>query len=361
MLKQESLKTNLMSNFKNHVIKTLSYLPFKYGFQPFYSGEGTILLMHKIVAKKADSRRIELMEANEVDTIFLEKMIVHLKKTYDIISLDDVHKRLEYSKKNKRKFIAITFDDGYKDNLNLAYPIFKKHNVPFTIYVTNSFPNLTAKLWWYMLEDIVLENPEIIFLYKEKKYRFKAVSKTEKNKSFIAIRELLIDASKNELSHILKQLEYTYNKNLANYIKAEALNWGEITKLAKDKLVTIGCHTVNHLSLKTLSEKEITEEVIKSKDELEQKTEIEINHFAYPYGTFNEIGEREINILDRINVFKTSTTTRTGNIFPQHTNFKNSLPRIQVLGTQQDILILNMYLSGFLPALKNKFKRLVTV
>lgn len=350
-----------MSNIKNQLIKALTYLPVKYAFNPFYSGEGSILFMHKVVAEKTEKHRIELMEANEIDTMFLEKMIVHLKKNYDIISLDEVHKRLESLNNYKRKFIAITFDDGYKDNLTLAYPIFKKYNVPFTVYITNSFPNHTAKLWWYMLEDIILEYSEITFLCKKKRYHFKTNSQEEKNRSFLSIRELLINASKKELSLILEQLENAYNKNLESYIKKEALNWDEIGTLSKDPLVTIGCHTVNHLALKTLSEEEIIEEVIKSKNELQQKIGQEINHFAYPYGTSNEVREREINILNSLNVFKTSTTTRTGNVFSSHKDFKNSLPRIQVLGTQRDISVLNMYLWGFLPALKNRFRRVVTV
>lgn len=350
-----------MPNFKSHIIKVLSYLPVNYVFSLFYSGKGSILFMHKVVLSKKKKERIELMDANEIDIVFLEKMIIHLKSKYDIISLNEVSNRLESSYKQKRNFITITFDDGYKDNLMLAYPILKKHDVPFTLYITNSFPNHTAKLWWYMLEDIVLENKEVRLFYSKKRYNYKTNSIKEKNKCFLLIREILINANKTDLDKALKTLEKSYNKSLKTYIEKEALNWDEIRVLSNDPLVTIGCHTVNHLALKTLSKEELIKEVIISRDELKEKTEQEINHFAYPFGTINEVGEKEIGIVNNLNLFKTATTTRMGNVFSSHKNFKNSLPRIQVLGNQQDLSILDMYLSGFLPALKNKFRRFITV
>ena len=145
------------------------------------------------------------MEANEVQIGFLEKLIIYLKKKYDIISLDEMVERLNSNKKG-RKFLVITFDDGYKDNLLLAYPIFKKLQIPFTIYITNCFPNQTGKLWWYMLEDIIIENKTISIVIKDKKYEFKCLTESEKNTSFLSIREILINASKEGLDSILSQL-----------------------------------------------------------------------------------------------------------------------------------------------------------
>ena len=347
--------------YKEAILNSIKFLPLKILFRPFYSGKGSILFMHKVIEKSSNKNRINLMRANEIELAFLESMIVHLKKRYDIISLDECYSRLKSQQLYKKNFIVITFDDGYKDNLTLAYPIFKKHQVPFTIYITNSFPNYTAKLWWFMLEEILLENKEIRFTINNNRQKFKSRTKKEKDNSFVAIRKILIDASEVDLKQILNQLEVNYNKNLISYVKKEALNWEEIKELSNDPLVTIGCHTINHLTLKLLSEAEIIEEIIKSKEELEIKTGVKVNHFAYPYGTSNEIGEREINVLNKLNIFKTSTTTRTGNIFNKHKEFKNALPRIQVLGTQQEISILDMYLSGFLPAFKNNFKRITTL
>ena len=152
-----------MSDTKQNIIKTISKTPLPAMFKPFYGGLGSILFMHKVVASKDPNKiRIPLNDANEVSISYLEELILYFKKKgYDIISLEDLPKRLNHASKDAKKFVIFTFDDGYKDNLTLAYPIFKKHQVPMTVYITNCFPNHSAKLWWYLLEDLVMEQEEI--------------------------------------------------------------------------------------------------------------------------------------------------------------------------------------------------------
>ena len=87
--------------------------------------------------------------------------ILYFKKLdYEIISLDQLYERLLHNSIEK-PFVCFTFDDGYVDNYEIAYPVLKKHNIPFAIYVTTSFPDNTAILWWYILEDLVLKSKVI--------------------------------------------------------------------------------------------------------------------------------------------------------------------------------------------------------
>ena len=53
------------------------------------------------------------------------------------------------------KSIAITLDDGYRNNFEQALPVFQRHAVPFTIYVCPGFAERTSELWWEALERII--------------------------------------------------------------------------------------------------------------------------------------------------------------------------------------------------------------
>ena len=64
--------------------------------------------------------------------------------------------------KHKRKFAVFTMDDGYKDNLTNALPVFKKHNLPYTIFLATDFMEGKAILWWYVIEDLILGHDEIV-------------------------------------------------------------------------------------------------------------------------------------------------------------------------------------------------------
>lgn len=352
-----------MAISKSTILKILSKAPIGFLFKPFYSGEGSILFMHKVVLNKdKNASRIPLMAANEIEVDFLEKMILFLKKKkYEFISLDELHHRLENPKEKSKKFIVFTFDDGYKDNLTLAYPIFKKHNVPFTIYLTNCYPNKTAKLWWYMLEDILLENTSVSLKVGDLFVEHSCKTQKEKENTFGKLRTLIISSAPEKQNEIIEALEKKYSKSLQTYVENESLNWDEVKKLSEDSLVTIGGHSLNHLTFNKLNKEEILTEVLGSKQEIEKSIDKEVAHFAYPFGTPNEINQREVEILEENTNFKTATTTRMGNIFLDHKQSYFALPRIQVLGNQQNLSILNLYLTGVLPAIKNRFKKIVTL
>ena len=75
-------------------------------------------------------------------------------------------------KEKVNKQVLLTFDDGYKDNYDLAYPILKKYNIPFAVFLTTSFPEKEAILWWYIIEDLIMKN-EVILLSDVSKYNCK--------------------------------------------------------------------------------------------------------------------------------------------------------------------------------------------
>ncbi len=352
-----------MSDTKQNIIKTISKTPLPAMFKPFYGGLGSILFMHKVVASKDPNKiRIPLNDANEVSISYLEELILYFKKKgYDIISLEDLPKRLNHASKDAKKFVIFTFDDGYKDNLTLAYPIFKKHQVPMTVYITNCFPNHSAKLWWYLLEDLVMEQEEISVEIANRKQTYSLSSFSQKEAAFHELRELFIGLSPEKQNKVIDALAQAYGKDLQQYVKTESLSWTEIKELSKDPLVTLGAHTLNHVTLNTLSKEDFYHETLESRKEISEKIGKEVRHFAYPFGTSKEVNEREVEWLGKSEAFTTATTTRIGNIFPKHKNHLWALPRIQVLGTWEGTQILEAYISGIVPALKNKFKKVVTL
>ena len=72
----------------------------------------------------------------EVTPKFFERVIRGCAAPRSIsISLDEMHRRLDDGRFPRRRFVCVTFDDGYRDNREFAYPVLKKYEVPFAIYV----------------------------------------------------------------------------------------------------------------------------------------------------------------------------------------------------------------------------------
>ncbi|WP_179004956.1 polysaccharide deacetylase family protein [Winogradskyella forsetii] len=325
-------------------------------FSSLYQGLGQIIVLHRVIPEPKGERLrntgIEITEQH------LEELIVFFKKRdYDFISLEELQDYLQG--KIKRKFVIFTLDDGYLDNLTHAYPIFKKFNVPFTIYVTTNFPDKKAVLWWYLLEDLLLKEQSISFNHQEELFNFELRSFAAKEDTFNYLRHLIKTQEGNEQLKLIKSLFSKYNMPLYEKVENMALDWRQIIQLNADPLVTIAAHTVNHPSFKAISENQILEEVNQSVQILESKLNTTIEHFAYPFGSPVEVGVREVELMSKTNI-KTSTTGRMGNIMPEHQNHLHALPRLYV-GPRTTQRYLSDFISGKISFITGSKQRIVTI
>ena len=312
------------------------------------------------VCPNSPTPRIRGSAGLEVTPGYLENMIWFLRQNgYEIVSLTRAAQILDGDYEEK-KFAVFTFDDGYADNYLHAYPILKKHAVPFTIYVTTHFPDGEAVLWWYLLEDLILRESRIEFEFDGREYQYFCASVWEKEQTYQDIHELILNGSLGTLNQRIQQIFKNYDVDLLKKTSDLALSWQQIREMSKDPLVEIGAHTIHHYPLNKLSESAVQKEMEGSRDKIESETGQKIEHFCYPFGTKNEVGEREFQIAKKCG-FKTSTTTHAANIFLEHKNLLERLPRIAVNEKRDngDINYLNLWLNGTLPCIINKFKRVV--
>ena len=312
------------------------------------------------VCPSSSKPRIKGNAGLEVTPDYLEKTILFLRKNnYEIVSLDRAAQILN-GDQVKKKIAVFTFDDGYVDNYLYAYPILKKHAVPFTIYVTTHLPDGEAILWWYLLEDLILKENRIDFELNDQRYQYSCASSREKDWVYNEIHKLILDGPSSQLNQRIRQVFENYDISFLEKTSQLSLTWQQIREMSEDPLVDIGAHTIHHEALSRLSEAAVQKEMESSRDIIESKIGQQVEHFSYPFGTKNEAGEREFRIAKKCG-FKTSTTTRISNIFPEHKNLLQQLPRIPINQKRDhgNIDYLNLWLSGILPCVINKFKRIV--
>jgi peptidoglycan/xylan/chitin deacetylase (PgdA/CDA1 family) len=322
--------------------------------KPFFSGKGQIVVLHRVLPL-SDRERIHNHLSLEISTEQLENIFTFFRrKDYDFIDLDMLPEWLRKNRNSSRKFVSFTFDDGYKDNLYYAYPVFKKHNIPFTVYITNSFPDKRAIIWWYILEDLVLKNSRIRHSFSTGTVNIRCNSYRKKEMAFVYLRKLFTQLKDTNLEQELGSFFTRFGLSIYDPDYDLALNWNEISELSKDPIVTIGGHTLNHYNLCKLTDEQSFFEISESKKLLEANINKKVNHFSYPFGEF---GIREMGFVKKSN-FLTATTTDNANIFYSHINHQFTLPRIAVnaLSTEK---VLNLQVNGFFPAILNKFRRII--
>lgn len=325
-------------------------------FKPIYGGIGHILMFHRVCSPIP--KRIPAGSRLEIPPEKLEEVIIFFKqKGYTFISMEELYQNL-LSPHPAKKFVAFTFDDGYLDNFTVAYPILKQRNIPFTIYIATSFPDRSAQLWWYAIEDLIFTHPQLEIDMGSGKHAFDCTNPSGRLAAAIFIRRTLKNASPSTLDPLLTSIFSSHGIDVSDLVKEHAMSWRHIEQLNADPLVTIGAHTVDHFVLNRLNTAEVRYQVEASRCILSTHLHCSIDHFAYPYGSRNEAGVREFDIIKELG-FKTAVTSNFANIFPAHRNSLVCLPRLDIpLVSERGML--ELAVNGLIPARKNRLKRIVT-
>jgi peptidoglycan/xylan/chitin deacetylase (PgdA/CDA1 family) len=197
------------------------------------------------------------------------------------------------------KSMAVTFDDGYADNLYNAKPILEKYEIPATVFVCTGYTG--RDFWWDELERLVMASQvdfsalrlqlgESQFTWNQRK----GSSDTDadiRRKFCRALYNFLLTLDVEEQNVALNTIR-SWSGASSQAATSRALTREELLQLADGGLVELGAHTRHHPTLPELSLERQTEEIVSSKQDLEMWLGKKVDGFAYPNGRANGNAKR---------------------------------------------------------------------
>lgn len=324
---------------------------------PLTRGVGVIFTLHH-VQPEVD----EPFQPNRILSItpeFLDAVVrLVVEKGFDVLSLDEMEQRLAEGDFD-RPFACFTFDDGYKDNRQFAYPVFRRYGLPFTVYVPTDFPEGRGDLWWLKLEHALRALPIVEVKIDGDRVRIETHSTPQKEAAFDRIYWSLRELPELEARAIVADLCRLHGIDMTKLCSDLIMGWGEIRALATDPLVTIGAHTRRHLALAKLSIGEARQEIGESVHRIESEIGRPCRHFSYPYGDRASAGPREF-VLARELGLGTAVTTCKSLLHAHHMNQMTALPRVSLNGEFQKQRYIKTMLTGAPFAIWNTAQRLAS-
>lgn len=273
--------------------------------------KGVVLMLHRVSDRT--NGHLPSTEHLKVSPKFLEKTIIKYKKTgFSFLSLDQLYDVISGGKDVNKPFVCFTMDDGYLDNFENAYPIFMKYHIPFAIFVATDFPDKKAVLWWYVIEELILNSTEIQLSDGSK---YTCTTFQEKWDTFRYIREKVLLLNQRNIVNELNELFGNYELDWYAPIQNLSMNWEQVKELTQEPLCTIGSHTVSHVALNKLSMEDLDNEITNGINIIKSHTNFKPAFFAYPYGSEKENGEREYNYIRNSNI-KMAFISYGGFIYP---------------------------------------------
>lgn len=185
-----------------------------------------------------------------------EHQVAHLARRYRVLPFEEALRRL-YDGSLPERAVAITFDDGYRDNHDRAMPILKRHGVPATFFVVTDAIEARTMLWWDEVAAIdPVEAPRLV-------RRLNAAGRAE--------REGWIRSARAERG--------SGPEDRAGLM----MTWDHVASLLREGM-TVGSHTRTHAFLDELSEPEIREEITGSLRALRDRAGVASSWLAFPRG-----------------------------------------------------------------------------
>jgi peptidoglycan/xylan/chitin deacetylase (PgdA/CDA1 family) len=273
-------------------------------FKKNNNNNALILMYHRIAEPAIDPWDLCVSPKN------FDDHIKFLSISYRVVSMDELSQRLR-NNQDIKNHVAITFDDGYEDNFLVAKPILEKYNTPATFYLTTAFRQPGNKsYWWDELETIILKTKNLPkkLSVKIKDEEFTVDLSPDHEMNFLLEIEINRwrdgDAFFNkriqlyyELWAKLKPMRPQQQRSIIDALKTWAgiteidtpstMNHEQVKELSRNKLFTIGGHTIHHPALGFQPTMEQETEIEEGKNILESVIGKKISGFAYPYGNFN--------------------------------------------------------------------------
>ena len=162
----------------------------------FHPKLGEVWMLHRVVEQRSAAPNQRVLE---VTPDWLEKRILDCQKQgFRFVPIDEVDKG--------KHWICLTLDDGYRDNYDVALPLFKHLQVPFCVYVTSGFIDNQQPIKWYPDQQLALSTDELRALDQEPLCTIGAhtVSHPHLHELSIADQRLEIKESKQQLATLLE-------------------------------------------------------------------------------------------------------------------------------------------------------------
>lgn len=230
-----------------------------------------------------------------LDVGLLEEQLAFMRRHFNVVHLGDIVSRLRSGTEPDPYTVAVTVDDAYADFGELAYPVFRRHGVPVTLYVVSEFAGGKIWLWWDAIRHVLTHA-------RDGRYRVATArglttvrlsDTADREAAWHALADAGLALSPDERDRYVRDLEETFSVPLPDSPTEDcaALDWDAVRALDPE-LVEIGSHTCTHPILSRCDAARLAREIAESKSVIEERLGRRVKSFCYPNGQWTDVDER---------------------------------------------------------------------
>ena len=219
---------------------------------------------------------------------FAEQMET-LRRSYAVLPLSKLASEI-FGGRMPYRSVAVTFDDGYADNLETAKPILERHNVPATVFATTGDVGRAEEFYWDECERLFQHAApddsrlRLSALTGVREWTLGDRNSAARRRALIEVCDVIRDLTPADRRTAMAQVRQWAGVSTEVRPTHRAMADEEVARLAAGGLIEVGAHTENHPALTALPPDEQRAEISRSKARLESVLGRPVESFAYPYG-----------------------------------------------------------------------------
>jgi peptidoglycan/xylan/chitin deacetylase (PgdA/CDA1 family) len=267
-----------------------------------------ILMYHRVLPAGHPDRATE-QPGMYVSPETLRMHLATLKEHFTLVHLDDWLAAVEAGRPVPRNACAITFDDGWKDNFDFAFPVLADARAPATIFLVSELVGTRYSFWPNTLARVLSSGTDADFAKLPDWLREQVQARRAADGTIPAAQvDEIIEACKNEASDAKMHAALRAVVETGGEGVRDLMSWDEIREMQAGGLVRFGSHTRRHTRLlETLDTQSLADEVVGSRGEIAQRLGLEPLTFCYPNGDLSKAA------LERVRgSYRGAVTTRHG-------------------------------------------------
>jgi peptidoglycan/xylan/chitin deacetylase (PgdA/CDA1 family) len=310
---------------------------------PAAAGRGVIFTLHHV--RPAAGHAHDPNALLSITPQFLDRAIrVAAGAGLTPVPLEDLP-RLLADPKDERRFVAFTLDDGYRDNAEHAAPVFRRHGVPYTIFITKGFVERTRSMWWQTAEALTREKPAFRLDFGRGEEEVRTDTLTAKQTAFDRIAAFVQSADEDRAVAALDAAAKAEGIDPLAITGRLTMDEAALRELSRDPLARLGAHTLTHVNLKRVDAARLRNEIEGSGEAVAAYAGRRPASFAYPYGFKAAVGEREIRAAYEAG-FAIAVTTQPGVLGPHNLANPTAYNRVSLNGLYQKPRYVRALISG---------------
>lgn len=291
------------------------------GLRYFIRKQTAIFTFHRVVTQHCYNTT-HFQKSLLVTEKGFSRFLGWLQTNFTVIALADLA-RCEKDK-SKKPYGIITFDDGWQDNYQHAFPALVREKLPATIFLSTHCLEGSSGFWWQDLGELLTDTSLSADL-RQQIHSCMREHITFLPVGFDAFHE--IDALIAHIkSHCAGQADgmcsalYTMADRSR---KNRCLSWDQCREMSTHA-ITFGSHTLTHARLSTLTDSHLQQELSASKKEMLRQNIAAIDAICYPYGDYDR---RVLEVANQL--YHLGLTTNSG-LVTSFTKQRLTLPRINI-------------------------------